>query len=192
MNPGAIQLKRPLREVVLGRAASTRLAGQLAAAEQAGYERGRAEGEAVLREQLMQQRAELLELQRNVFNALQETMPRVRQDCERGLVQLALEVARKLVCGLPVSGAMVEAAVHEALGQADEHTDLHVYLPPEDLQLLQQINSPVLLPAAAGQKVHFHRAPELSRGSCLVRTRFGFIDAQRETKFQLLQRALLS
>ena len=192
MSLSTLQLKQPLRDVVLGRSERNDLAAQLAAAEQASYERGRAEGEAGLSEQLVQQRADVLALQRNVFTALEETMPRVRQECERALIQLALEVARKLVCGLPVTGAMVEAAVREALEQVDEHTDLHIYLPPDDLELLQQINSPVLLPAAAGHKVHFHRAPELSRGSCLIRTRFGFIDAQRETKFQLLQRALLS
>jgi flagellar assembly protein FliH len=191
MSLPSLQLKRPLRDVVLGTQRND-LAARLAAVEQAGYERGRAHGEAALSEQLMQQRADLLALQKNVFDALEGTMPRVRQECERALVQLAMEVARKLVCGLPVSGAMVEAAVREALGQVDEHTDLHIYLQPEDLELLQQINSPVLLPTAAGHKVHFHRGPELSRGSCLVRTRFGFIDAQRETKFQLLQRALLS
>ena len=190
MSLAYVPLQRPLRDVVLRKEEATD--ALIAAAEEAGYGRGRAEGEAALGAQLMQQRNEVLALQENVFAALNRALPGVREECERALIQLALEVARKLVCGLPISGPMVEAAVREALGQVDEQTNLHVYLAPEDLELLQQINSPVLLPAAAGQHLHFHRAPELSRGSCLVKTRFGFIDAQRETKFAVLQRALLS
>ena len=186
-------LNEPLRDVLLAGAVRAPDRGeQLAAAEEAAYQRGRADGEAALNEQLMQQRSELLTLQRNVFDALEQTMPRVRQECQRALVQLAAEVARKLVCGLPVSSAMIEAAIQEALGQVDDHTDLHLYLAPEDLELLQQINSPALVGSAPGQRIHVHRSADLSRGSCLVRTRFGFVDAQRETKFQLLQRALLS
>lgn len=160
--------------------------------EESGYQRGRADGERSLSEQLVRQRLELLELQQGVLTSLRQAMPEVRQDCEQSLVSLAFEVASRLVAGLPISAAMVEASIHEALSQVEEHTDYHVYLHPEDLELLQQMNSPVLLPNVAGQKIHFHRAPELSRGGCIVKTRFGLVDATRETKLELLQKAVVS
>jgi flagellar biosynthesis/type III secretory pathway protein FliH len=164
----------------------------LQAREQAGYERGRTEGERALSEQLMRQRGEVLEVQNGLLSALRNSLTEVRSQCERELVGLALEAAAKLVAGLPISGPMVEAAISEALAQVEEHTDYHIYLHPEDVELLQQINSPLLLPTVAGQKIHFHRAPEMSRGDCMVKTRFGLIDATRETKLVLMRKAVLA
>ena len=37
----------------------------------------------------------------------------------------------------------------------------------------------------------FSARPEVTRGGCLVQTRFGTVDARRETKFDLLKRNLL-
>jgi flagellar biosynthesis/type III secretory pathway protein FliH len=66
-----------------------------------------------------------------------------------------------------------------------------VLLHPEDLELLQRLDSP-LLEAARTSPAAFLAAPEVTRGGCLVRTRFGTVDARRETKFDLLKRQLLS
>lgn len=188
-----IRFQSPLRGVLTPHGLSgAELTEALRAREESGYQRGRAEGERALSEQLMRQRSELLQLQQGVLTSLQQAMPEVRQECEKSLVSLAFEVASRLVAGLPISAAMVEASVNEALSQVEEHTDYHVYLHTEDLELLKQMNSPVLLSSVAGQKIHFHRASELSRGGCIVKTRFGLVDATRETKLALLQKAMAS
>lgn len=160
--------------------------------EQAAFERGRAQGEKALGEQLVRQRAELQELQHGVLESLRQSLPKVIQDCEQALTALALEVARKLVAGLPISEEMVEAAVREALAQVEESSDFHIYLHPDDLDLLQQSSSSLLDSNTSSTHLHFHRAPDVSRGGCLVKTRFGVIDAQRETKLILLEKTLLS
>jgi flagellar assembly protein FliH len=160
--------------------------------EQAAYERGRLDGEKALHERLLRQRNELLELQQGVLKSLQQAMPQVVRDCEQALTALALEVAQKLVSGLPISAQMVEAAVQEALGEVEEATDYHIYLHPEDLELLQQVNSNLLASQVNNARMHFHRAPEVTRGGCLVKTRFGVIDARRETKLDLLEKSLLA
>ena len=189
-----LQFHAPLRRAALASESISpeTLEEILQAREQAGYERGRSEGERALSEQLMRQRGELLELQNGLLASLRDSMAEVRNECERSLIALALEAATKLVSGLPISAPMVEAAIREALSQVEEHTDYHVYLQPDDLALLQQMNSPLLLPAVAGQKIHFHRAPEMSRGDCIIKTRFGLIDATRETKVTLMEKALLA
>jgi flagellar assembly protein FliH len=158
--------------------------------EQAAYERGLAEGEKRLSEQLLRQRGELLELQNGVLISLRQAVPQVVRQTEAALTDLALEVARKLVSGLPVSAEMVEAAVRSALSQVEETAEFDVFLHAADLDLLQQCNSPVMLPGPGNEAMHFRASPDVSRGGCLVQTRFGVVDARRETKLDLIRQTL--
>jgi flagellar assembly protein FliH len=160
--------------------------------EQAAYERGVAEGEKRLAGQLLQQRAELSELQNGVLASLRQAVPQVIAQCEAGLIQLALEVATKLVSDLPISVEMVEAAVRSAIAQVEERTEFDVFLHADDLAMLRQCNSPVLLPAPGEGGIRFHDSAEVSRGGCLVQTHFGAIDARRETKLELIRQSLAS
>lgn len=191
--PEKIQLTQPVRDVRLAwhGAADTDFERQLHDREQTAYERGRQDGERALGEQLVRQRSELLELQHGVFESLRQAVPQVVHDCENALVSLALEVAQKLVAGLPVSSEMVEGAVHEALSHVEESTEFNVYLHPDDLDTLQRANSPLLSLHGGADRTHFHNTKEVSRGGCLVQTRFGVIDGRRETKFEALKKSLL-
>ena len=117
-------------------------------------------------------------------------MPQVIRDTEVALIELALEVAQRLVAGMPISVEMVEAAVRSALAQVEESKEFEVFLHAADLALLQQFNSPVLLPGPGYEAIHFHTSSEVTRGGCLVQTRFGVIDSRRETKLQLIQQSL--
>jgi flagellar assembly protein FliH len=157
---------------------------------QASYERGRLDGERALSEQLIRQRAEVMELQTGVLASLRDAVPQVAREGERALVALALEAARKLVSGLPVSAEMIEAAVKEAIAQVEDTAGFTVQLHPEDLVLLERTNSPLLLPQGGDERIRFQPAAHVSRGGCVVQTRFGVIDARRETKVELLRSAL--
>ena len=158
--------------------------------EQAAFERGLAEGEKRLGEQLLRQRAELLELQNGVLASLREAVSQVVRQSESALIQLAIEVAQKLIGDLPVSTGMVEAAVRSALAQVEESAEFHVFLHAADLALLQKCNSPVLLPGPGNEAVRFQASPEVTPGGCLVQTRFGVVDARRETKLDLIRQSL--
>lgn len=158
--------------------------------EQAAFERGVAEGEKRLGEQLLRQRTELLELQNGVLASLRDAVPRVVRQSEAALIQLALEVAQKLVGDLPVSAEMIEAAVRSALAQVEESTEFHVFLHAEDLALLQKCSSPALLRGPGNEAVRFQASSEVTRGGCLVQTRFGVVDARRETKLALIRQSL--
>ena len=156
----------------------------------ASFERGRIEGEKNLGAQLVQQRAEVMELQTGVLAALRNAVPQVARDCERALVTLAIEAAQRLVGGLPITAEMVEASVKEACAQVEDSAELNVQLHPDDLALLQKVNSPLLLPQGGRERIHFHASAQVTRGGCVVQTRFGVIDARRETKIELLKNAL--
>ncbi len=158
--------------------------------EHTGYERGRHDGEKALSEQLMRQRGELVELQAGVLESLRQAIPQVIRETEDVLVELALEAARKLVGELPISAETVETVVRQALAQAAEGSEHLVLLHADDLALLQQTNSTLLASRPGPQPIRFETSPEVTRGGCIIQTRFGTVDARRETKIALLKRAL--
>jgi len=186
-----VTLPKPLRHARLKRGgneadAEARLEEEL----RASYERGRREAEQAVSEQLFQQRTEMHELMRGVVNSLRQTVPQVVRETENTMIALSLSVAQKLVAGMPISAAMVESVVRDALTQIEGTAKFTVRLHPADLELLQKCDSALLSSGDGAQEFRFLSSPEVSRGGCLVQTHFGTVDACRETKFDLLQRTL--
>ena len=186
-----IQLHRPFQGVrLLVPGAEQDAESRIRAAEQAAYERGRLDGEKALREQLLQQRGELLELQQGILNGLREAVPQVIQQAQTSLIQLALEAARRVVADMPVNTEVVEAVVREAVLQAGDTTDITIQLHPDDLALLHKQQSPLLKGLPETGPLKFLSSQEVTRGGCFVQTRFGVLDARRETKFEQLRESL--
>ena len=82
--------------------------------------------------------------------------------------------------------------MRDALAQVEGTAQFTVRLHPADLELLQKAGSPLLATATGPDEFRFLGSPEVTRGGCLVQTRFGTVDARRETKFDLLKRSLLA
>lgn len=186
-----IHLEQPLRDVrLLTRAPAQDWEQHLREREQAAYERGRRDGEHALGEQLLQQRNETVELQRGILDSLRNVVPRVVQEAESSLIALALEAAQKIVAGLPVNAEMVETVVRDALRQVEDTAEMVIQLHPDDLALLRKHNSAVLNGLPETGPLRFAGTTEVSRGGCIVQTRFGLVDARRETKLEQLRQAL--
>jgi len=160
--------------------------------EQAAFEHGRTQGERALSEQLVRQRAELLELQNGVLTSLSQAIPRLIHESEKALVLLALEAVEKWQAGVPVAVEIIEAVVREAMQQTEATSALTVFLNPADLELLQQVNSPLLLPHHDAAGMRFQAGADIDRGGCRVQTRFGVLDARREVKIELTKKAVQS
>jgi flagellar biosynthesis/type III secretory pathway protein FliH len=67
-----------------------------------------------------------------------------------------------------------------------------VYLHPDDLALLQQLEATALPANGTNDAVKFESSAEVTRGGCLVKTKFGVIDTRRETKLEQLRKTLVS
>jgi flagellar assembly protein FliH len=158
--------------------------------EQAAYEKGRRDGQRALGEQMLQQRNEMVELQNGVLLSLKQSLPKMIRENESALMNLALELAQKIVAGMPVDPAMLEAVVQEALQQASDTAGVVIKLHPDDLTLLRKHNSPLLNGLPETGSLRFTVSPEVTRGGCVVQTRFGQIDARRETKVEQLRLTL--
>jgi flagellar assembly protein FliH len=186
-----IALPRPLRDVRPAGGGDPPSGEDLRQAElSARYQMGLADGEKALTEKLIQQRAELHELAQGLLESLRQAVPQVVRETESAMVSLALAVSQKLVAGAPISAAMVEASVRDALAEVEGAAHFTVRLHQADLELLQKAGSPLLTPAE-GRDFHFLASPGVTRGGCLVETNFGTVDARRETKFELLKKNLL-
>ena len=186
-----ISLNQPLRDVCLLANAPAQNWGEfLRASEEASYQRGRREGENALSEQLIQQRAEIAELQRGILESLSQAVPQVVKETETGLISLALEAARRIVAGLPISAELVESVVQEALHRAEDGAEIVIQLHPEDLALLRKHDSKILAGLPDKGPLRFVTSGEVTRGGCIVQTRFGLIDARREVKLEQLSQTV--
>ena len=188
-----ILFDQPLREVRLLAGAPAQDWQQfLRDREQASFEEGRRAGESALSEQLLRQRNDTITLQRGILTSLQTTLPKVAHEAETALIELALEAAKKIVAGMPVDAAMVESTVREALRQAEDSAEIIIQLHPEDLALLRQHQSEILNGLPDSGPMRFSHSSEVGRGGCVIQTRFGLIDARRETKIEQLRQSLNS
>ena len=160
--------------------------------EKDAYARGLLDGEKALGQQLMQQRTELLELHRGVVESLKAVLPRLAHESERALIELAIEAAQKVVAGLPIEPALIEAVLREALGQIEGNAEITVQLHTEDLELLRKHGSPILEGLPGSGPLRFTHSSEVTRGGCILQTRFGMLDARRETKIEQLRKTLPS
>ena len=80
--------------------------------------------------------------------------------------------------------------LREALRQAEDTAEIIIQLHPDDLALLRQHNSPVLEGLPETGPLRFIGSAEVTRGGCIVQTRFGLVDARRETKMEQLRTVL--
>lgn len=190
--PKTIRLSQPLKGAApVAPAWSAELEMRIQERERAAAERGRAEAQKFVGEQMIQQRAELTALQNGILGALKDSIPGVVRDCETHLINLALEVARKLVDGLPIDAQLIEAGIAAAMRQVEESSHYSIFVNPADLALLQASTSTILA-ANDSRKVTVTASNDISRGGCVVETPFGRVDARRETKFDLLKTAILN
>jgi len=158
--------------------------------ELTAFENGRRAGESALSEQLLRQRNETVELQRGILSSLQAAFPKVAHEAESALIDLTLESAQKIIAGLPIDVTLVEQTVREALTQAQDTAEIQVQVHPEDLALLRQHQSPVLNGLPESGPLRFVPSADVGRGGCVILTRFGLIDARRETKIEQLRQSL--
>ena len=166
--------------------------------EQAAYERGKKDAEATLQSQLevmkteyaTEQQQKLADFFKNIQDDLGGQVPRMLQSLEKHVINLAADIAMKIVAGTPVDKSMVETVVKDALAKAEKDTDVVVLLNEADLELLSQADSELLQRTHGSSEVVFKASPEVSRGGCLLETRYGTDDARIETKADVLKKAV--
>jgi flagellar assembly protein FliH len=170
----------------------------LQAREDAGYERGKRDAQEQHSRQVEQMRqeweathhTEMVRLLEKLNGHVNQQISDTFKALEKHLILLAAESAIKLTSGLPISADRVEACVREAVNLVEQDTEVSVFLNPDDLALLEEHQSVLLNGAGSHPVLKFRADEKITRGGCLLASKFGELDARLETKIELLKKAV--
>lgn len=167
-----------------------RMVGERELVEQteAAYRRGGDAERALASHHMVELRSEFQRLSEGVITRLAGMEPELVEQVRAALPGLALEIARRLFAGLEPDAELLEKLCREALDQLyPEREGLELTLCPKDAEFIDNLD-PAWMSRYPGLRVN--RDPALSRGDCLVRSRFGLTDARMTTKLAALERSL--
>ena len=152
------------------------------------YQRGFQEANDHLAQQILEQRAELAQLQDALFISLSKQHESLAAQVSETLPDLAIEIVQRVLAGMKPDREAVERLLAETLAEiAPGSTDVEVFLNASDFALVDRL-----------MKDYEHKYPgikltvdpELLPGDCRAKSRFGMIDARVFTKLQNVARSL--
>lgn len=161
---------------------------ELAAREEAAYQRGVDAARGLADQQMVEFRHDVEQLGEGVFKKLSTIEPALMTQVRDALPGLALDIARRLLAGYEPPADVISRICEEALGEIfPERDNLELTVAPRDAELLEKIN-PAWLRRYPGLRIRADAS--LSPGDCQVRSRFGLTDARLQTKLDALQHSL--
>jgi flagellar assembly protein FliH len=161
---------------------------ELAAREEAAYQRGVDAARALADQQMVEFRADIEHLGDGVFRKLSAIEPSLVAQVRDALPPLALDIARRLLAGYEPPAEVVLRICDEALGGIfPERDNLELSVAPRDAALLEKLN-PDWFRRYPGLRIRADAS--LAPGDCQVRSRFGLTDARVQTKLNALHHSL--
>ena len=167
---------------------------------EAGYERGRAEGHEAGRAEghaeAMQQTADRLEQMQQSWTEAGERWESERRqmllDARQSLLELALQVARKVVKRVPeVDPSVVVDQVEAAVDQMARPADVALRVHPDDRALIEEAMPTLTDRYDQLQHVKLTEDERIERGGCVLSYGRGRIDATLDQQLQRLVETLL-
>jgi flagellar assembly protein FliH len=163
----------------------------LAAGRAAGLEQIRAEAHAAAVREAHQDVAHLADSLRATLAEFDRDKRSLIAAAESGLIELALQVARR-ICKLE-AGRSTAAALANArtlLEMAQHAEDVKLCFNPAEFELLKETGAQLVSAAQQCSHVELISDPTVQRGGCRLRTRAGQIDAGLEVQLQRIAEAL--
>ena len=169
--------------------------GGLAAAVAQAHARGRAEGlREGLREGRAEAEAELEGLKATLEMAVREVWAhreRLTREVEHDVVRLAIEVARKVLGDVVrKEEGVVERVVQDALRRVSARDRVTLRVNPEDLESVRGQRERWLALVEGVERFEVIEDRRVPRGSAMVTTLDGTVDARWSTQIQEIERAL--
>ncbi len=156
-----------------------------ARAHDRGYQKGRSEGLAAAKTEMLKHSQRLGEM----ANGATVDMASILASAEESLVELALAIAARIVYRrVNEDRVMVVEMVRGALEEIAGTTVVQVRVNPEDLPLLQA-NWEEGAAICAGKNIELASDAQVQVGGCIIDTVNSVIDAQIETKLAEIERA---
>jgi flagellar assembly protein FliH len=128
----------------------------------------------------------------NSFNQGLEQLKNIRreihQKIEKEVAQLALSIAKKIVCHeVKTTEETVVCVAREALSRVENPGKIKVKLNPADLQFIQDTKSQFSHFLDDVENIRFEAEDSIQSGGCLIETDMGDIDARIEKQLQAIE-----
>jgi flagellar assembly protein FliH len=138
--------------------------------------------------QMVEMRSEVQQLSEGLIEALRQAEARLLEQVRSALPALAVEIGRRLLSGWEPPTEMVEKVCRDSLDELfPETSGLELVISARDATLLEKVG-PGWLAEFPGLKITADAT--LQAGDCLVRSRFGVVDARGGTRLRALQESL--
>ena len=126
------------------------------------------------------------------FNQGLEQLKNIRrklnQEIEKEVVQLALSIAKKIVCHeVKNHKETVVCVAREALSRVENPAKIKIKLNPTDLQFIQNTKSDLSRFIHNVDGIRFEAEESIQSGGCVIETDMGDIDARIERQFQAIE-----
>ena len=107
---------------------------------------------------------------------------------EREVVELALAIARKVVCQeVSTNKDVVVCVAKEALSRVEAPGKIKIRLNPADYQFINETKNQISTLLEHVDKVTFEAEDSISSGGCVIETNLGEIDARIEKQLQVVE-----
>ena len=112
----------------------------------------------------------------------------ILQKVEKEVAQLALSIAKKIVCHeVKTTEETVVCVAREALGRVENPGKIKIKLNPADLQFIQDTKSHLSHYLHNVENIRFEAEDSIQSGGCLIETDMGDVDARIEKQFQAIE-----
>ena len=130
-----------------------------------------------------------------MFNKLQHVVSELVKlrkqifiDSEKEIVELALAIARRIVCHeVKLDKPTIINVTREALKRVEDHEKITIRVKPEDLECFENVDSN---PICNNENVTVEAEETISSGGCVIETDAGAFDARIEKQLQAVEGAL--
>ena len=119
---------------------------------------------------------------------IQNLRTEIYDTIEHEVVQLALAIARKVVCReVKTNKDIVVCVAREALSRVEVPGQIKIKLNPADLQFIQETKDQIASLLEHVDNVSFEAEESISSGGCVIETNLGELDARIENQLQVVE-----
>jgi flagellar assembly protein FliH len=156
--------------------------------KEAAFQKGFLEGKRVGFESGSKRADSIIDSLNRILGQLENIRQQTYQEIEKEVAQLALSIARKIVCHeVQVSRETVTCVAREALSRVNNPTKIKIKLNPDDLQFIKDTQSQLSHFLRNVDNIRFEAEASIQNGGCLVETDRGDIDARIEKQFEAIE-----
>ena len=157
-------------------------------ANEDAYRKGYDESSAQYKQQILDFRSEVNDLREKTFSDLEAKFSGILVEAREALITLTFDCVTRTLGGLEVDSEIISSIVDLVIKESGlDEEKMVIRLNPEDLALLSDLQEGL---RSKHPKLEFVADGTLSRGDCLLGSRFGKVDGLLSTKMERLKEGL--